>query len=176
MRSFCRSMAFLLALVLVAGAPTAAFADKGRDKDKQGKRAQVLERIRTVRAARLVEILNLDQPTATRLFAVIDRFDDQILPLKMEMGQTRRELRKVIDAATFDEAVATRLIDRLTAARAQIAKLEDQRAAEVRKVLTVKQYATLVVVLPEVERQIEKAIRKAASRRGGGGPEDQPED
>jgi Spy/CpxP family protein refolding chaperone len=163
MRILC-SLALLL--VLVAGAPTAAFADK--DKDKLGKRAQVLERIRTVRAARIVEILNLDQPTATKLFAVLDRFDDQILPLKMEMGQTRRELRKVIDAATFDEAAATKLIDRLTAARAQIAKLEDQRAAEVRKVLTVKQYATLVVVLPEVERQIEKEIRKAASRRFGG--------
>ena len=171
MRSSCRLIALLIALVVAAGAPTAAFADK--DKDRSGKRAQVLERIRTVRAARIVEILNLDQATATKLFAVLDRFDDQILPLKMELGQTRRELRKVIDAATFDEAAAVKLIDRLTAARAQIAKLEDQRAAEVRKVLTVKQYATLVVALPEVERQIEKAIRKAASRRGGGaGAED----
>ena len=57
----------------------------------------------------------------------------------------------------------------MRAARTQITKIEDQRAAEVRKVLTVRQFATLVIVLPEIERDLEMRIRKALDRRGGGG-------
>jgi Spy/CpxP family protein refolding chaperone len=163
------SFALVLALAVPSLAlPEVAAAQKGPRPAAVNKRARVLDKIRAVRAARIIEALNLDEATATRLFAVLDRFDDQILVLKREIAQLRRELRAQLDAGKLDEADATQRVNRLLAARNEIAKIEDQRAAEVRKVLNVRQFATLVIVLPEIERDIEMRIRKALDRRGGG--------
>jgi Spy/CpxP family protein refolding chaperone len=162
-----------VALVLALAATSLALPELASAQPKPaaaGKRAKVLEKIRAVRAARIIEVLNLDEATATRLFAVLDRFDDQILGLKREAAQGRRELRILLDAGKLDEAAATKQIDRILAARTQIAKVEEQRSAEVRKVLTVRQYAALVIALPEIERDIEMRIRRAIERRGGGAP------
>jgi Spy/CpxP family protein refolding chaperone len=175
-----RSVVLLLALAAPSLAlPGVAFAQAGPGKPKpaaaEGKRSRVLEKIRAVRAARIIEALNLDEATATRLFAVLNRYDDQIMALKREVAQLRRNLRALLDAGKLDEAAAKQAIDRMLAARTQIAKIEDERAAEVRKVLTVRQFATLVLVLPEIERDIEMRIRKALDRRaGGGGAADSP--
>jgi Spy/CpxP family protein refolding chaperone len=153
-----------LLVVLFLGSST-AFAQQ---PPAQAKRARVIEKIRALRAARIVEVLNLDEATATKLFAVLNRYDDQIFPLKAQVGQTRRELRALIDAGKLDDATGNKLIDKILAARMQIAKLEDQRSAEVRKLLTVRQFATLVVALPEIERDIERQIRQAVERRRRG--------
>jgi Spy/CpxP family protein refolding chaperone len=160
-----------LALVMTLATPAVAFAQgrPGKGAAMAGKRAEVLEKIRAVRAARIVEVLNLDEATATRLFAILNRYDDQILPLKQEIGQSRRELRALMASGKLDDATGNRLVDKIFADRAQIARLEDQRNAEVRKMLPVRQFATLVVALPEIEREIEHQIRKAVERRRGGG-------
>ena len=166
-------MRLLRPVVLVVGllmllAPALAEARrKGGAGDGSGKRAKVMERVRAVRAARIVEVLDLDEAGAGRLFTVLGKYDDLILPLKVEVGQARREIKQLIDSGKWDDAAAGKLIERILAARAQIARLEEQRSAEVRKVLTTRQFAILVVELPEIERDIERQIRKAAGRRGG---------
>ena len=167
---FARSIALVLAISVLAVPGLAAAQGQPRKAAAvAGKRAKVVEKIRAVRAARLIEVLNLDEASATRLFAAINRFDDQILPLKQEIGQARRELRGFIDAGKLDDATGNRLVEKIFAARSQINKLEEQRFAEVRKVLSVRQFATLVVALPEIERDIERQIRKAVARRVGPG-------
>jgi Spy/CpxP family protein refolding chaperone len=160
-----------LVLALAVAAPQAAFAQgkPAAPAAAAGKRARVLEKIRAVRAARIIQALNLDEATATRLFAVLDRYDDQILTLKREVADARRQLRAMLDGGKLDDAAANRQIDRIVNARAEIAKLEVQRATDVRKVLSVRQFGALVIALPEIERDIEQRIRRALDRRGGGG-------
>jgi Spy/CpxP family protein refolding chaperone len=168
MRLFAVRSAFLV-LALAVAAPQVAFAQgKPAAPAAGGKRARVLEKIRAVRAARIIEALNLDETTATRLFAVLDKYDDQILTLKREVADARRQLRTLLDGGKLDEAAANRQIDRIVGARAEIARLEGQRAADVRKVLSVRQFGALVIALPEIERDIEQRIRRALDRRGGG--------
>ncbi len=141
-----------------------------------GKRAKVLEKIRAMRAARLAEVLALDTATAARMFAVLDRYDALVLPLKAQIGQARRELKQMIHSGTFDDARANALIDQIQASRAQIAKLEDQRNLEFRKVLTPRQVAVLMVTLPEIDHFIERQIRRAAAGKWGEGDGGQPDD
>src|SRR5512132_3871704 len=113
MRLRCiRSVALVLALAApslalpeVASAQVAA-PGKPQKPAPANKRARVMERIRAVRAARIIQALNLDEATATRLFAVLDRYDDQILVLKREVAQRRRQLRDLLDASKLDEATA----------------------------------------------------------------------
>ncbi len=160
-----------LVLMIALACPTVALAQQGQrgGAGGAGKRAKVIEKIRAVRAARLVEVLNLDEASATKLFAAINRYDDQILPLKVEIGQSRRQIRALIESGKFDDATGNKLVDKIFAARSQIAKLEEQRNAEVRKLLSVRQFAMLVVALPEIERDIERQVRKAVDRRRGMG-------
>jgi Spy/CpxP family protein refolding chaperone len=172
--AFVRSVALVLAL----GAPSLALpqvasaqpaAGKAQKPVPAGKRARVLEKIRAVRAARIIQALDLDEASATRLFAVLDRYDDRILVLKREIARLRGQLRGLLDAGKLDEAAAKSTLDRMLAARAEIAKIESERAVEVRKVLSVRQFAQLVLVLPEIERDLEMRIRNVLDRRGGGG-------
>jgi Spy/CpxP family protein refolding chaperone len=156
----------ILTVALALASPTAALA-KG-PKDKAAKREKVREKIKQMRAARLIELLDLDDATANKLFAVIDQYDDLILPLRKKVGEARRELKRMIDSGTLDDAVVNRLVDTIFAARAEIQKLESQRLADVRKILTPRQVALVVVYLPEIDRLIEQEIRKAL--RGKRGP------
>lgn len=127
---------------------------------KEKVREKVRERVRMLRNAKLIEILDLDEATATKLFVVLNKYDDLILPLRAEIGQARRELRQMIDSGKVDDKRANQLIDVMIDGRAQIEKLERERTAEVRKILPPAQVAKVIVYLPEIERAIEAELRK----------------
>ena len=162
---------FIMVLVLAFASPTAALA-KG-PKDKQQKREKVREKIKQMRSARLIELLDLDDATANKLFTVLNKYDDLLLPLRQEIGEARRELKQMVESGKIDDAVVNALVDKIFAARAKIARLEDERLADVRKILTPRQLALVVVYLPEIDRQIEQQIRKALKGKRGGKDGDQ---
>ena len=168
-REMVRRMLLVSSVLVALVAGSGAGYAQGRPGAAGGKRAAVVEKIREVRKQRIAQVLGLDDATAKKLWVVMDRYDDQILPLRAEIGQARRALKQSLESGTYDEKQGAELIDRMTAARKKIVELEDQRQAEARKVLTPRQFAMLVVALPEIDRALEKEIRKAIQRRGGGG-------
>lgn len=158
-------LTFVLALLAALGAARIASA---RD-DADDRRAKVRERVRALRAAKLIEWLELDERIAAKLFPILNKYDDQIEPLLIDNGKARRELREMAESGKVDDAKVNKLIDRILANRAKIQQLEADRLREARKMLTPIQAAKLVVVLPEIDRLIEREIRKAAKKRGGRG-------
>ena len=96
-----------------------------------------------------------------------------MLPLHADSGQARRELRQLLSTGEkVDDAKVNKIIDRLLDNRAKLAQLDQARLKEARKVLTAVQAAKLVVVLPQVEREVEKKIRKALRQGGKAGAAD----
>jgi Spy/CpxP family protein refolding chaperone len=152
------------------GGAAAAKGKQGADKREKGadKREKVREKVREFRNNRLTELLGLDQATATKLFAVLNKYDDLFLPLRIDLGLARRELRRMVESGQIDEARANTLMDTIVAKKTAIETLERERFAEVRKVLPARDAARVMVVLPEIERAIENEIRKALKKRGVG--------
>jgi hypothetical protein len=159
--------------IALAGAPV-AHAQPRRDPDGAivpgERRAQIKKRIRTMRAFTLTEELALDENTASRLFPVLARFDDETDRLLLARRELQRRLRH---AETIrNPNVIERLIDDAIANQRAFWNLEDRKIAELRKILAPVQMSKLLVVLPALERKIQSQLRKAIvhPRRDGRAP------
>lgn len=139
------------------------------------RREQIKKRIRAMRAFELTEDLALDENTASRLFPVLARFDDETDKLLARRADLQRKLRRA-DTMRDPNAVE-HLIDEALNNQRAFWNLEDRKIAELRKILTPLQMTKLLVVLPALERKIQTQLRKAiVQRRGGGKPNPLDED
>lgn len=167
-----RTLALLL-LMMVA-APASADARPGRrDRGDQvaqrapgQRREKVRQKVKAMRAMILVQELELDEATSARLGPVLDRFDDELVKLLAERGKLRGELRAAHDAG--DDRRIGELIDRLLANQDARWDTERRRFAEVRRLISPRQAARLLDVLPEIDRRIMKALRERRGRPPAG--------
>jgi len=147
-----------------AGQPTSAPAAKARP-GIEAKRARLRQRIRAIRAWRLTEALKLDEATAAKLFPILSRYDGHLVKAARQGRTLRRQLRQAVKKGVPDAQMSA-LVDRVVAQQAAMWKLQAKRFQAVRKVLSPRQAATILVVLPQIDRAIERRIR-AAMKRGG---------
>jgi Spy/CpxP family protein refolding chaperone len=153
-------------------APAAATAPAGADKrTPEQLRKEVTERMRALRAWRIVEELKLDESASARLFPILARYDEQEIALAAERRDIAQEIRTLLAAPQPDDAKLTAAINRMVANRHKKIASRDERINEVRKVLTPVQQAKLVLLLPRLERDFAQFIRDGA---GGNRPDDAP--
>ena len=144
-------------------------ASAGHDKrSPEQLRKEVLERMRALRAWRIVEELKLDETTSARLFPILAKYDEQELALAAERRDIAHELRALLNAPRPDDAKLNAAINRMLANRARKHAMRDERINELRKVLTPVQQATLVLLLPQLEREFAQFIRDVAGQRDDG--------
>jgi len=146
-----------------AAAPTAG-ADK---RTPEQLRKEVLERMRALRAWRIVEELKLDETTSARLFPILAKYDDQELTLADERRDIAQEIRTLLAAPHPDDAKLTAAINRMLANRTKKHALRDERLKELRKVLSPVQQAKLVLLLPRLEREFAHFIREVSGQHDG---------
>lgn len=151
------------------GAPARPVAAADDHRTPEQLRQEVLERMRALRAFRIVDALKLDEATSGRLFPILSRYDDRELQIATERHQVMRELRADADAPRPDDARLNADLTRLMAIRAKQRAMEDDRIRDVRKVLTPAQQAKLVLLLPRLERDFAHWIHEVAGR-GDDGP------
>jgi Skp family chaperone for outer membrane proteins len=146
----------------VAGAaadPRPQVADRGQAREA------ARQKIRALRAAILVEELQLDEATAGKLAPILARHDDELARLQAE----RRALRKAMRDAQrgTDDRKLDALIDQLAANQRARWDREEARFAEVRRLLTPRQAARLLDVLPQIDRRILQGLRRAVTAPDG---------
>jgi Spy/CpxP family protein refolding chaperone len=146
-----------------AAAPTAG-ADK---RTPEQLRKEVLERMRALRAWRIVEELKLDETTSARLFPILAKYDDQELTLADERRDIAQEIQTLLAAPHPDDAKLTAAINRMLANRSKKHALRDERLKELRKVLSPVQQAKLVLLLPRLEREFAHFIREVSGQHDG---------
>lgn len=148
-------------------ASVAASGSGGKDtRAPEQLRKEVLDRMRTLRAWRIVEELKLDEATSARLFPILSRYDDRELALANEKRDIMREIRAQVETARPDEGKLSKAIDRLMETRARRHALQDERFKEMRKVLTPTQQAKLALLLPRLEREFARWIHDVAGKHG----------
>jgi hypothetical protein len=145
------------------GGGGAGLAERRGGPGTTERRDQIKKKIRALRAYTLTEELALDEQTAGRLFPVLSRYDDETDKLLEKRADVQRRLRRV--DSLKDPRAVERLLDEAVANQRGFWDLEDKRLAELRKILTAVQTAKLLVVLPALERKIQKQLRKAIVTR-----------
>jgi Spy/CpxP family protein refolding chaperone len=144
-------------------APPSSVAPAAADKrTPEQLRKEVLERMRALRAWRIVEELKLDESTSARLFPILAKFDEQELALATERRDIAQEIQTLLAAPRPDDAKLTAAINRMLANRGKKRALRDDRITELRKVLTPVQQAKLVLLLPRLERELAQTIHEVA--------------
>src|SRR4051812_31183488 len=78
-------------------APAAAPVD-GDKRSPDQLRKEVLDRMRALRAWRIVEELKLDEKASARLFPILARYDDQELTLAAERRDIALEIQRLLAA------------------------------------------------------------------------------
>jgi Spy/CpxP family protein refolding chaperone len=149
--------------------PIAAAPTNGRRPPEQ-LRKEVLERMRALRAWKIVEELKLDGDASAHLFPILARYDDQELALAAERRDIAQEIRALLEAPHPDNAKLNAAINRMLANRVKRHAMKDERINELRKVLTPVQQAKLVLLLPRLEREFAQFIRDVAGGKGEDGP------
>jgi Spy/CpxP family protein refolding chaperone len=127
-------------------------------------RKEVLERMRALRAFKIVEELKLDENASARLFPVLAKFDEKEMVLASERRDIVRDLRAEVESPRPDDARIAKAIERLLANRARRHQLHDEQIKEVRRVLTPVQQAKLVLLLPRLERDFANWVHEVSSR------------
>lgn len=129
--------------------------------DHQDKRDRIRDRIRAMRAWKLTEALELDEQTAARLFPILSRHDERYDALAAEAAAARGALRKEIEAAAPRAQVLERRMNELVAAHDKLHAWQKERFAAVRGVLTPEQAAKMLVLLPEIDQEVRRELRRA---------------
>ena len=156
-----RMMAMVVLGALATSAPALAQPD-GQ------KRAQVRGKIVEFTMGQIQQQLALDPTTLARFRAVADKYEPQIAGLHKEVGMAMKELKAQLAAAQPDEGKLSQLADTIVNDRAKVQALEAQRTADNRHVLTPTQFAKLIVVWPQINRQVKIEMYKAM--HGGQAP------
>jgi hypothetical protein len=151
-----------VAFVLAVASPVFAqpAGPGGQTAQPQDRRERIKKRIRALRAYTLTEALDLDEPTAGKLFPLLAKFDDEFDKLLVARGELERRLRAA--GTQTDGKAVDKLIDEAAANQKALWDTEVRRLGELRKILTPQQVARTLVVLPKMERQIQNQLRKAA--------------
>lgn len=149
---------WVLALALAVAAP-AVYAQPRPNAAAQQRREQIKERIRALRAYALTTQLSLDQATAGKLFPLLARYDDALDKLLVQHVALQRRLRQA--GQLSDPAAINQLVDEALANQRALWNLEEQRIADLRKILTPAQTARVLIVLPAFERRIQKRLQQA---------------
>jgi hypothetical protein len=153
-----------------AARPGAPIPGDGRTPDQL--RGEVLERMRALRAWRIVEALRLDEATSARLFPILSKYDEREMGLAIDRRDIARSLRAEVQSSRPDEARIKTSIDRLLANRERQRAMEDERVKELRKVLTPVQQAKLMLLLPRLENEFARRVRQAAEEQRQMGADD----
>ena len=132
--------------------------------------ARVRERWRMMRMWKITETLALDEAAGSKLFPLLNRYDDQEDVVHREMRETHLRLREALKSGKQDGKKLTELVDRLVKNHERIGQIRMERIREARKVLTPVQQAKLALLLPRIERHFQRMIEKAKRGRGPHGP------
>ena len=125
-----------------------------------------------MRAWRLTEHLELDEATAVSLFARLDAHDEQVIPVRQALEQAARELRRMLRDDSGTDAEVDTLMNQIMDAHVEIERSRVELVRGTGDILTARQQASLMLFLPEFDREVRRMIHdfRSERRRGEGRP------
>jgi Spy/CpxP family protein refolding chaperone len=164
----CRIISVILAVGMTLVGAISLFA---AGPESKGDRDKVQDRMETLAMWRMIEALDLDQPTANKLLAIRHSFLSQRKSLQRGLSEDFQGLRKQLSDTSkpADEQELTRLLQDIRDKRKELQGLRDQQYDAVSKVLTVRQRAQLVLFFKDFHKEVRSLLR--SPQAPGGVPE-----
>ena len=123
-----------------------------------GRYEQLMQRIELVHRQKLRDILNLDDETATKFFAIYDPAEKDITALVKERNVQEQKLVQLTQG-DFKDGDVDPTIDKIKALNTQIEQQVDKLNDALKPVLTPRQRARLLVFEKEFNRKVREQIR-----------------
>jgi Spy/CpxP family protein refolding chaperone len=154
----CRIITVMFTVGLILAGSTTRFAAGSEFKGYSDK---VQNRIETLAMWRLIETLDLDQPTADKLLGIRHKFLIQRKSLQKGLSEDFQALRKQLSEPSkpADDQELTRLLQDIHEKRKGLQALREQQYDAVSKVLTVRQRAQLVLFFKDFHRELRSFLR-----------------
>lgn len=132
----------------------------------EARRKEIMERIRVVRALKLKEALELDEPTARKLFEILDRYDQRFMEARHNQRQAQRALRRAMKGDATDAQIEA-LLQKVLDGHKALDALRYEQFEAASAVLNPRQRVRLLVALPRLEREIRKMIHEVRREHKG---------
>jgi len=155
-----------LSLVLVLMSAATAFAKDGPPSEE--KRAELVERMRTLRAVTLTERLELDEKTATELSTTLRGFDDQFMELQKERRTLRRDVRDAMEGGKLTHKEVDTFVDAYKQIEIDLLDLKAERSDAVKKILSPEGRVRFMLILDRFERQMKERMNKVKKQQRDG--------
>ncbi|GEM_PF-2771288 len=173
---------FIAAIVCALAIPAIASAVPPGDdykNERKAKRAKFIKKMKQHRAKMLRTKIGLSEAKAARVERVMDKFHVKKRELKKEMRANHQALRQLLKSDSQDQRAYGVAVDGIVASRAQLAKLHDKQIAALRRVLTPKEQAKMLIAMHKMKRRFRHRMHKRwrkhkrGKRRGafGDGPD-----
>ena len=180
MKSVARNL--LLAIGFIVASHSSASAQPGRvpaanppgAAANPARRQRVKERVRALRAYELTDQLGLDETSGGKVFPILAKYDEATEKVLAERATLRGKLDALGDKG--DDRTVGGIIDAMIANQRAMWDLEGKRFAELRGVLSAHQAARFLVVMPVIERKIQRRLEMAAARGAAGAADDDLDD
>ncbi len=135
--------------------------DEGRRPPPPMDRAQrqkMLRKAQYLSVMELAEILELDTAGAVKLTERLAKYDEPRIQARLELGDALDQLRKIAHGAAQGDAAG--LAKKVTAARVQVAQLDQKEVDEVTAGLAPEKTAKVVLFFAEQTRRLERFVRR----------------
>jgi Spy/CpxP family protein refolding chaperone len=135
------------------------------------------DRARTFLVLRIADALNLSDEKAIRLSGVVRASEDQRRQLRQQRHEVEAKLRETLDKSPIDEAALGKLIAQANQIDQKLALLPEQGFKEMQKVLTTEEQAKLILLRPQLQSQVRRALQRrfqGAAERPGPSQHPQP--
>lgn len=164
-----RPLTLILSLALLAASASAQEPPPPPDGEEPAPedRERFLERVRMMRMYALTEALELDEATAAKLFPYLREGDDRLEEFHLQKREFGKQLRAMVKADTYDEAVAKKLLRGVAELEVAIATEHGKQMKGLSSILSVEQQVKFAMTRQRFERQLREMIRdERRSRRG----------
>ena len=121
---------------------------------------RIHDRLRLMRMWKLTEYLNLDEETSTKLFPIMNRYDDQRLALNEERVGILKDIKTELDKETPDEKKLGEFLAKSEELRLKMEKINQDERNELKKVLSVQQQAKLLLFYRNFDYELYRMMRE----------------
>ena len=154
-------IALLIAVALTLTSVAVAHAEWGNGRRDKGDKQKVRDRVEFIKMWKLTEALDLDQEMATKLFPLMNEFDQKQRDLRKKRSETMKQMGEELEKDASDPAALRSLIDQFKENERDMTNMRIQRLDALSKVLTDEQVATMIALAPKFESRVKELIGEA---------------
>ncbi len=129
------------------------------------KQEEMRKRVETIRLWRLKDELKLDDQTASKVSAILSKYDQKRMALGQDARKAFQELKEILKQQKPDENRLKEIIVRLEKNREEMHQLMTDESGELKGVLTVEQQARYILFIPKFHHELKKMMEEKQEQR-----------